>query len=447
MMMLSILAIGGFQAFWLKQTYVREKHTLDLNTDIALRDAVTMLQVSKLKLDRLPSGGKTKRIRIISRGSKVEGEVRMGMQEKEGMVSAINVMRHKVSDSSRPGNAIAFLAGMDSLQEPITLPEVKKKVSAALLKQNIDIPFDIQQRKAKDILDEPPMNGVTVGLANPVTYTLETGSTASYLLKRIAWPLLFSVFLLALTVISFILLYRNMLRQKRLSEMKNELIGNITHELKTPVATVSVAVEALKDFNVMSDPARTKEYLGIAGGQLNRLSTLIDKVLRTSMFESGGVVLKPERFNIRDLAAEVTASMHLQTEQTGANINVSSSGEDFTLVADKLHIAGVLHNLLDNALKYQRDNAVININIDATRDDLMITVRDNGPGIPREYLDKIFDRFFRVPKGNLHDVKGYGLGLTYVAHIIDLHHGKIKADSDGGSYTTFIIKLPRNYVR
>ena len=252
-----------------------------------------------------------------------------------------------------------------------------------------------------------------------------------------------SVLLIALTTASFIFIYRSLRAQQRLTDIKNEFIGNITHELKTPISTVSVAIEAMKNFDALQSPERTKEYLGIAGNELNRLSLLVDKVLRLSMFEKQQVELKYEWFNIKDLLKEVMDSMQLQFEKTGAMVKLYSEGEDFSLMADRMHITSVVYNLLDNALKYSKGKPEIEINISSNDNEIQLQVKDNGIGIPASYKEKIFDKFFRVPHGDKHNVKGYGLGLSYVAHIIAEHKGQVLVESEEGKGTTFIIKLPK----
>jgi two-component system phosphate regulon sensor histidine kinase PhoR len=241
-------------------------------------------------------------------------------------------------------------------------------------------------------------------------------------------------------------MYRSLRQQQRLAELKNDFISNVTHELKTPIATVNVALEALKNFNAMNDPQRTREYLDISQQELQRLSLLVDKVLRVSMFENKTVELKPEPFNIVSLVNEVRSSMRLQFEKQNAEVKVETEGEDMHVNADKLHIMSVIYNLFDNALKYSREDPRIRVSIFDRRDKMEIRFADNGIGIPDEYRNRVFDKFFRVPQGDVHNVKGYGLGLSYVAHIIHEHKGTIDVEPGDGSGTTFIINLPKNYA-
>jgi two-component system phosphate regulon sensor histidine kinase PhoR len=232
-------------------------------------------------------------------------------------------------------------------------------------------------------------------------------------------------------------------KQRRLAELKNEFISNITHELKTPIATVGVAIEALKNFNAIDNPERTKEYLEISGNELQRLSLLVDKVLKLSMFENKGIDLKYETLNLHDLVQEVAASLKLQLEKHHANLTITTNG-DVNIAGDRLHLLSVIFNLLDNALKYGKAKPEIRVSIDERENDVVMQVADNGIGIAQEYKNKIFEKFFRIPHGDTHNAKGYGLGLSYVAQVIQKHKGKIEVESQQETGTKFIITLPKN---
>ncbi len=281
-----------------------------------------------------------------------------------------------------------------------------------------------------------------VGIISQYWYQAAFDNPAAYLLKKISPQILFSLFLVLFTTIVFIFLYRNLAQQRRLSEMKNDFISNITHELKTPIATVSVAVEALRNFGGLQKPERTKEYLDISAGELQRLGLLVDKVLKLSMFEKDEIALQKESFDLFELIAEVMASMKLQFENQHAVTSLDSSGDNFLIDADRVHITSVIYNLLDNALKYSKSDPQIHVKLIRHEEYFELRVHDNGIGIPTAYQRKVFDQFFRVPTGNRHNVKGYGLGLSYINHIVKQHHGFIEVESTVGTGSTFIVKIP-----
>jgi len=262
------------------------------------------------------------------------------------------------------------------------------------------------------------------------------------LIAKMASPILFSLFLVGVTVLSFSLLYRNLQRQRKLTEIKNEFISNITHELKTPIATVGVAIEALRNFNAINDPQRTKEYLDISQNELQRLSLLVDKVLKLSMFEKKEIELKYELLDLNGVVDEVVSSMRLQIEKHHATVSINTEG-DTSLQGDRLHLLSVVFNLLDNALKYGNGNTAIKFDLKEKGNEVELSVADNGIGISSEYKDKVFEKFFRVPLGNTHNTKGYGLGLSYVSHVVQRHKGKIEVESQPGIGSKFIITLPK----
>ncbi|HEY6502753.1 MAG TPA: HAMP domain-containing sensor histidine kinase [Chitinophagaceae bacterium] len=336
-----------------------------------------------------------------------------------------------------------FLYNVDSLsiKDSITLKEITDAYTKRLKEDNMDISFAVS-RVDSSSTDPSAFNEVTVGFAKPITYSLSLENKMSYLFKKLSLPILFSLLLVGITIVSFVLLYRSLLKQRRLAELKNQFISNITHELKTPIATVGVAIEALKNFNAIHDPQRTKEYLDISQNELQRLSLLVDKVLKLSMFEKKEIELKKEQFDCKHLVEEVMNSMKLQFDKYHAKVKLHTEGDNFIIDADKLHITSVIYNLLDNALKYSKENPVIDVKLSSLPAYIEFSVSDNGIGIEHAYREKIFDKFFRVPSGDKHNTKGYGLGLSYVAEVIKRHHGQLRVESELGKGSTFIAKVP-----
>lgn len=485
LMVLTILAITCFQAYWLKTNYDKENRQLSFRTNVAFRETIRELQAKKFDFDdemlkSLPPNA----IKKIEVKNLPDEPHHLGMREREDIVNMVNVYRERrrisasdtvkrkniiitmdqtnsfiKTDSARQqfkfnmkanhrtdGEFIKLLYGADSLQDSIRVKEIDSSYRIALKEENIKIPFTINRLDSliEEDLPRHEFNKMTVGFAHPVTYELNVGNRFPYILKKMISPILFSLFLVGVTILSFVLLYRNMLKQKRLTELKNDFINNITHELKTPIATVGVAIEALRNFNAINDPARTKEYLDISQNELQRLSLLVDKVLKLSMFENKEVQLKYESVNVKSIIDEVTGSMKLQIEKQGAQCEVLTEGNDFTVAADKLHITSVVYNLVDNALKYSPVSPIIKLLLKDGGDRIVLSVADNGIGIAPEYKDKVFDKFFRVPAGDTHNVKGYGLGLSYVAYIVEKHKGKITVDSEPGKGSVFSITLPKS---
>src|SRR6186997_606480 len=460
-MAITIMGITVFQVYWLNNTYEREKRTLEIRSNMIFRETVYKLQASKLKLDSLVFATATDQ-RFANDELTDKRTIRFLPRQK--MIGLMNVLKEKAKDSadekenskekrgekrskggrhSFPNHRLMqFLYDVDSLQDSVKLKDIETAFANRMMQQNMEVPFCID-KITKTEKDEPSFNEVIVGFSNPIAYKLQLGNTFPYLFKRINIPILLSLFIVGFTIFSFVLLYKNMLKQKRLADIKNEFISNITHELKTPIATVSVAIEALRSFNASMDAQRSKEYLEISANELQRLSLLVDKVLKLSMFENKGIDLKYEPLNMQALIKEVASSMRLQFEKKNATVSISSEG-DSSLEGDRLHLVSVIFNLLDNALKYSYDNPHINITTIDGGNKLSLIVTDDGIGIPQEYREKVFEKFFRVPTGNLHNAKGYGLGLSYVAQVVKKHNGSIKVEPLEGGGSKFVIVIPKH---
>lgn len=341
-------------------------------------------------------------------------------------------------------NHFTFRLDQDSLK----IKDIQRAYTQQIQQSKISLPFRVIRQK---ITQNPKGNASQTLATSTVASTMPIGSTYAavfsnyqgYLLKKIIPQVLFSFFLLAITGLAFGAIYRNLQQQRRLTELKNDFISNVTHELKTPIATVSVAIEALQNFGAAQNPELTKEYLEISKHELNRLTLLVDKVLKMSAFEQHGLSLSIESVNIADLVQEVLSSLKLQFEKYNAEISFSKIGQGFVISADKIHLTNVIYNLLDNALKYSENQPKIKIELQENDSEIQLLLSDKGIGIPSEYQDKIFEKFFRVPTGNTHDVKGYGLGLSYVASVIKQHQGTIEVKSEEQKGSVFTITLPK----
>jgi two-component system phosphate regulon sensor histidine kinase PhoR len=262
----------------------------------------------------------------------------------------------------------------------------------------------------------------------------------AYVLRGMAGSLAGSLVLLGLTTGCFALMLSTILRQKKLSEVKNDFINNMTHELKTPLATVGAAVEALQDFGALADPLKTDAYLTMARQEVRRLTTLVEQVLHVAVEERQGLALNPELLHPAELVASLVSRHQLQaTKPVAFDVNIAPTDR---LLADRLHLAGALDNLLDNAIKYAGASVRICLHGRAQASGWQLTIADDGPGIAASYQEAVFEQFFRVPTGNLHPVKGFGLGLYYVRQVVAGHGGRVHVRSTPGRGSEFIIWLP-----
>jgi signal transduction histidine kinase len=276
-----------------------------------------------------------------------------------------------------------------------------------------------------------------------IPFNAEISHYHSILLQRISAQIIFGLVLLILTGAAFFFTFRSLKKMELLNTLRNDFISNISHELRTPVSTVTVALEALKTFDRMRDPAKSDEYLSIAFNEMKRLDQLISQVLNTSILEDQSQYLKLEKSDLISLIREVLTSMLVRFSQNKASIEFNSGVETCTINIDTLHIQGVLINLLDNSLKYSDSPAKIRIEIEYKDKAVLLKVSDNGPGIPDEYVSKVFDKFFRVPKGDRHDVKGYGLGLSFAELVMTQHSGSISVRNLAEGGCEFTLTFPK----
>jgi len=262
-------------------------------------------------------------------------------------------------------------------------------------------------------------------------------------LNRMRANLLVSLLLILLAGFSFVYMLHTILRQKKLSEVKTDFINNMTHELKTPIATVSTAIEAMQHFGALNDKNKTQNYLHISSQELKRLSGLVEKVLNVSRLERRKIDLYKEHFTIKPIVDELMVKHRHATDK---NISYTYFEEDSSIPikADKMHFTNVLSNLIDNAIKYGPGSPAIEFFILHTQTQHRIAIKDNGPGIGKEHLKKIFDKFYRIPTGNTHDIKGFGLGLHYALNIIHQHRGELLVKNNPRKGTTFTIVLPHH---
>ena len=344
------------------------------------------------------------------------------------------------------------------LKERVNFKMLDQYLRAELINNGVDIPYhftvatsdgrivyrcpDYEEKGAdnsyRQILfpnDPPTQKGVI---------TIHFPQMNSYIFSSVRFmipALIFTIILLVSYICTIWIIYRS----KRLNEIMNDFINNMTHEFKTPISTISLAAQMLNDPNVGKDSGTFRHLSTIINDETKRLRFQVEKVLQMSMFDRRKVTFKKRELDAHKIIHDVVNTFRLKVESQQGTIDTHLDAEHTTIYADEIHFTNVLFNLMDNAVKYKKPDTELHLVV-STRNEgngkIQISIADNGIGIKREDLRKIFEKFYRVHTGNRHDVKGFGLGLAYVKNVIDIHKGQIQAESDFGKGTKFIITLP-----
>lgn len=339
---------------------------------------------------------------------------------------------------------------INNIKEPDIL-RFDSILTADLLAQGLNIPYVIEVKdSSSSVTNRIPER--KFNRQKSKEYTLDSWSedTLAYLyienpkwyIFKDMWGLVtVSVFMVIMLIVSYIYLLKVILRQKSIDEIKSDFINNMTHELKTPISVTYAAVDAMQNFGLGDDPEKRDEYLTISKEQLMYLNSLVEQILTMSVEERKNLKLVLEDVGLQSLFESCKSKFLLNATKT-ISFSIDVSTEDLTIKADKLHFGNVISNLVENAIKYSRDNVEIKLAAYRTGSKIIISVSDNGIGIPHGSLDKVFDKFYRVSTGNIHDTKGYGLGLFYVKTITDKHGWKIEVESTVGKGSCFKIIIP-----
>lgn len=451
----SILLLLVLQFYWIKSEYRsaedafrRETNLVFRNTVATLMDSLYMSRIDLLESDSLRF--KHRRFRRSHLGdsiafSAIGKALQLDLSRSKFIVTrdsldSLAILR----DAERPLKSIMIRINPDSLDVQSLENQYDKNLKALDGK----IVFRVLEREPGEVIntDSPAFmtEFIRIGPPNARQYAASFEGVQLLLLKEILPQILFSILLTIMIGIAFLVMYKNLMTQQRLSMQKDEFINNVSHELKTPIATVNVALEAFRNFNVLDNPKVTHEYLDIVKTELDRLSLMTERILNTSVYENIGIEVDNEVFDFKDTVNQSVKGMNLSSQDELAIVEAVFHGSDFKLKGSKMHLTNLVYNLLDNALNHGRSQTPVRVTLTEESRHLILEVKDFGMGIPREYKHKIFEKFFRVPHGDVHNVKGYGLGLSYVKQVVKAHQGTIEVDSEPGKGSAFTVKLPKN---
>jgi two-component system phosphate regulon sensor histidine kinase PhoR len=253
--------------------------------------------------------------------------------------------------------------------------------------------------------------------------------------------LFFFTAILLVSVIFFVYALVVILQQKRYSELQKDFINNMTHELKTPISSIGISAEIVSEPGIVNEPERLVTYGNIIRKENQRLNLLVEKVLQVARFEKGGVMLKKEWLDL-NLLLKTMVESYRTGARPGIKLSLTTDDSIGKVEADVIHLTNIIHNLLDNSVKYASENPEIQISTRREGNRVLLIFSDNGPGIEPRYRKRIFRKFFRVPSGNVHDVKGFGLGLYYVKTVCLAHRWQVNLDKKTVKGATFIIQIP-----
>lgn len=455
----ALIGVIGLQVFWLYNAYGEQRKRLLAAVNEAIIETQLFTGVNK----QLTNAGKGLTNGLLE--AYMQGDspvIKLNPEFKDMDIRKIRMEDIKTDDTELK-RELALIIGLDTIPKEYTLKQYKARMNKALVARNVKLPFELalldpnlrclasttdtarfSRIKLKSGLEQRLIARVNARQSGILQ--LAFPNAGFYLLREMALVLSLSLFFIVVCGFSFYYMISLFFRDKKEAEVKNDFMNNITHELKTPISSVSMALELLQDESVVMKEADKKEYFQIAGNELKRLGMLVDKVLRMSAFEKMEVDLNLEKFEVLPWLQEIVSAVKLQTDGINSDITINIWPFDIHFNGDKEQLTSVIQNLLDNAVKYRdQQKDCLNIWIDVWEHETnnFITITDNGQGIPSEYVYKVFGKFFRVPTGDEHDIKGYGLGLSYVREIIKLHHGEIEVHSTVRRGTKFEITIPK----
>ena len=472
---LSLAAIFAYQAYWLVNLYRTQCRATEHNIAEAMRLSdynELILRIERLKEDSVQHGEVSVSAGYNDTTPYVQS--RTITTEQRGDSTFINLQQREVKDTatidtSLHTNANDFLfgrketmqelagyfqrglhAGVDVLHEP-DFQTYDSLLCDELRRVGLNVPYRLMQLCQDDTLNIHSTAGYLPSPdANVYEYAYDLHGTFLYrltmepihglVLRQMAGILATSAVILLVLGFSFWYLIRILLRQRSLEEMKDDFTNNITHELKTPIAVAYAANDALLNFGADADEAKRTRYLRICQEQLKRLGGLVEQILSLSMERRKTFRLQRTTFSIAEVIAPLVEEHKLKADKP-VRISTHITPPDLEVNADHTHFANIVSNLLDNAIKYSVGKAEVDIDAHKEGETFVLSVRDKGIGIAKDKLPRVFDKFYRVPTGNLHDVKGYGLGLYYVKTMVDRHEGTVEVESEPGKGSTFIIKL------
>lgn len=405
---------------------------------------------------------------IFIQMSWIHNSVQLRKQQREqDLVHAITQINQSLHDAYLFKNGNIGFLNEESRQyyllgftvEYLSREEITQKIDTALKRYNIREPYEytITNIFQSQIVKSPGFNpekhnsnAIDIPLTfinNPEALYYEVlhlyiKEENNFIIRKIGWYIAGSVLFTIIIISAFYLTIRTMFNQKKLSEIKSDFINNMTHELKTPLATISLAIDALTNEKVIHDTDKIRYYSQMIKDENKRMNKQVEKILQSARIEKQDIKLNLQNLNAHEIINKVANNVNLQILDKNGTLSLSTEAENFMIEADEVHFSNVVFNLLDNAIKYSKEDLAIEIITRNEGNMFVLMVKDNGIGMSKETQSRVFEKFYRAHTGNLHNVKGFGLGLSYVKVIVEAHGGKVKVDSVLGKGSTFSAYFP-----
>ena len=398
-------------------------------------------------------------------------EVGVELMEQKSTLPSLRNFRLKPGGFNFPSDQLQReLMRPATIAQKFTAYEIEEKLRKAFMNQGLkDVPFEFAvlvddgflnyeyQLKSNAFLEQfedsvnnfrwqyvlqPPSGSDLENLVPVQQMVLVVPNFKAIVFRQMKWMIIGSVFFTLMIISAFTVTVYALLRQKKLSEIKNDFINNMTHEFKTPLATISLAVDALRNNKVIEDRTRMEYFSGIIKEENKRMNKHVETILQAALMDRQEVQLSKAPVHVHSLIRDVISNYTLQLQEIEGRIELELNADTDLINGDEVHMRNLISNLVDNAVKYSKEKLVLKIASYNNGKNLVVKFEDNGIGMTKETVRRIFEKFYRAHTGNLHNVKGFGLGLSYVKTIVDAHEGRIKVDSSPGKGSSFTIELP-----
>lgn len=456
-MALVLLSLITVQINWIRNAYVVKEQQFDQMVHQALNDISNIISREETYQQAITEFSKKALLDNYFSENPTFGDS-LTTHNSNGATNAIITENSSIDEKRRYINQVIddILKTNPVIEDRISANEIEAITNETLLDYGINIHFEYAVVKPNSTFVfksedfEPPVNSSVYRVRlypndfSPQSNYLDVyfPQKRNFIFRSLAFIGISSGVLTLLIVFTFAFTLYVIFRQKRVSEVKNDFVNNMTHELKTPISTISLASQMLGDKGIPDEMKNLTRISGIISKESKRLGYQVEKVLQIAAIDKGDFTINTERLDMHELIENVTTNFNIQIDSKGGLLIPSLHAEQTDVMADQVHMTNVVSNLLDNAVKYTPEKPEVLIETQNIDGHLQVRVRDNGIGISKANQKKIFDRFYRVPTGNVHDVKGFGLGLNYVKKIVEMHKGTIEVESELDKGTAFIFRIP-----